>query len=208
MLLIENEDPGSEYINIDRTVLQNANRQILSTINGLRFAETEFSIKIRSDIKFFNNRIIEVLNENQTLKRITSDYTSSRGFISIVNVTSINPRKRISIPFHYCDWIYMGQTKDLNEIFDISLFQETEWCRWFINHRAMDADTMQSLSRYATEAYIILQYVSKKIKLQFDHNFDNVDRNIIISEKVLINNFRIHTLKDLGVRNLKNKIND
>ena len=199
--IIRNADPGSGFKDKNKTVLNNINRQIVSSLNGINQVETEYAVKVRSDIYFESNKILNYLNKYNCYDE-DSHFLSNR--VVVTNVTSINPRKKQKLPFHPCDWLYLGLKVDLTEIFSIPMFDEPQFSEWFLSRPVPSTSPFNDISaRYAAESYIWFKFLKKFIKLDFDHLSDITKRNIELTERSFANNLTIVHPEKLGIRNLK-----
>ena len=58
--LILNKDPGGADCSRDGKGINNCNRELVSTFEGLKLANRKYALKIRSDIVFINNKITAI----------------------------------------------------------------------------------------------------------------------------------------------------
>lgn len=201
-VLVLNKDPGSEIMH-PSGVRHNVNRQIVSTMAGLKVASRKYIIKTRTDVVFTHNKCLDYLFCYQ--KR-SDDYRFTKERVLVASVTSVNPNKYLQFPYHPCDWFYFGLKEDMIDIFDIPFFPEPEFTHWFktrecpINHPAY-----WTTARYAPESYLWYSFCKKHLDIKFDHLCDISNNNIEISERIFANNLVVLKPSQLGIVSLKNK---
>ena len=199
--IVINSDPGAEYFLDYPATLNNVNRQIVSTYQGLKSVETQYAIKVRSDLIFYNRKILKALQIDEIEGR-NPKWSFLQRNVLVSNQTSINPRLCTPIPFHLCDWIHAGQTKDLLEIWSIPLMPSTDF-RYFSKISRPEHVFDPYLSRFHPEVYITKSFVQKYISLDFEHSYDASEENIELSEKIIANNFIIKSNLQLGLKSQK-----
>lgn len=114
----KNQTPFLEFIEYDKVILNkdpgisknNIARQIVSSLNGIIEADTNYVIKIRSDIQICNNWI----NYWSAWNQKATDFQRK---IIVSNLYSIHPDKQGSL--YLCDFIYCGVKEDLIKLFAI-----------------------------------------------------------------------------------------
>lgn len=106
-LSVQISDPGPSKNNLLR--------QICTSRVGLRFVQTEFSIKIRSDIEFVHGDLLENYNNHLPSVSLSTAFTQPVG---IVDVFTYHPHV---LPLFLSDFIAIGRTKDVQKIFDCPL---------------------------------------------------------------------------------------
>lgn len=93
----------------------NANRQIVSTINGLKEVKTKYSLKMRSDFELLGNdflRYFGCFDKKSNQFKILEDRVICFGW----KFRRFSSNSRI---FHPGDFYYFGLTSDLLKLFDI-----------------------------------------------------------------------------------------
>ena len=202
-ILVLSKDPGSAVRDEVNNIYHNGNRQIISTINGLRKASRKYAIKTRSDVIFTHGKCLNYLHKypvRSTMYRFTAER------VLVVSVTSVNPNRKLQLPYCPCDWFYCGLKDDLIDIFTIPLFPEPEYTMWFKNRKPPHNNPFPTvISRYNPENYIWYSYLSKHMSIKFDHQYDISNNNIEISEHSFANNLVILKPSQLGIISLKNK---
>ena len=202
--VIRNVDPGSGYRDKNKSIFNNINRQIISSLNGIRLVETKYAVKVRSDIYFNNNNLVSYISK---YNNYDIDYKFLKERVIVTNVTSINPKKKQKLPFHPCDWIYFGLKEDLECIFTIPLVNEPEFSDWFLAHKIPASSPFNDITaRYSAENYIWSNFLRKFVKIEFENLADLSDKNIELTDITFANNLIILSPKKLGILNLKTNL--
>lgn len=114
-LLIENEDPGSMesfYHGHDSVpTVNNFNRQIVSSLNGIRSATRKYVMKLRSDSMLVGDVFLDLYNRY-------SDNESKVGCFEPRNAWG-NFENQLSL----CDFWFIGRKEDLLKLWDIELYK-------------------------------------------------------------------------------------
>lgn len=201
-------DPGATIFDDKNGTLQNVNRQIVSSRSGINSSQTRYTVKMRNDLFLIDSNLEKWIERLQKFR--TNDSKPSIGAkpVIVTNVTSVNPEKGIKLPFHPCDWIYAGETKDLRRLFDIPLMPES-WMRYFGSSKYPDNWPEKAyLSRFPAESYIWSSYVRNHISFDFEHGSDLTESNFELSEKLFSSELIVVPLPLLGLNSSKHKIKD
>lgn len=202
--IIRNVDPGSGYRDKKKSIFNNINRQIISSLNGIKSVETKYAVKVRSDIYFTNNDLASYFSK---YSNYDIDYKFLKERVVITNVTSINPKQKQKLPFHPCDWIYFGLKEDLECIFTIPFVKEPEFSDWFLTHKIPASSPFHDITaRYSAENYIWSNFLRKFVKIEFENLADLSEVNIELTEKSFANNLVIVHPEKLGIENLKTNL--
>lgn len=194
-ILIRNEDPGAWNAfrpNSGKIKLDNTNRQIVSTKNGLRAATRRYAAKVRSDMIFQGNGWM------QYIKRYPQRIPEWQVFKERVITCSMwarDPRCPYSRqPLHPPDWIHIGLKEDILLLWDIDLQPEPESSQWFLLRGIepplpppIDAD----VRRFSPEQYLWRTLLIKHGPVQFEHRGDTSEHNIRLTELTFANNLII-----------------
>ncbi len=187
-LLIENDDPGQNKIThppySDR--IANDNRQIKSTVEGLKIVKTKYAMKLRSDNYLVNTGFKELFNQFQ--ERCEDFKILDRRVISCSTFCR-EIQKGGVVTFQPCDFFHFGLTTDLLKIWDIPFFpkvRETRLQKW--------------QQRVSTEQYLWLSFIQKyHDDISIYHLFDNDKGKIEKSRISLINNLVIAEHEQIGL---------
>lgn len=130
--------------------LNNINRQLFSTREGLKHVKTEFVCKLRTDTFFKNSKVINIYN------KLISSSSPPKTFTQRVlglTLTSINPCSGPEkLLFHPCDWLFFGLTNDVASLFDIPLLPDEDF--FVVDHSTYPA-------RIRAEQYYYVEHLKK-----------------------------------------------
>jgi hypothetical protein len=202
-LLVLSEDPGSEFKDVEKKVLHNVNRQIVSTISGLKEVKTKYAVKVRTDLIFKSDNLKKYLLKYPL--NLTNKYCFLKSRLVVLNRTSVNPNKWQKIPYCICDWLYAGETIDLLDFFRIPAFNDLQWTRYF-EFRDIPNDFIGlsiSLAKYAPEDYIFSSWIKKYFPIDYEYTGHNLKNNLEISESIIANNLLIVDENRIGIESLK-----
>lgn len=169
------------------TIMNNVNRQICSTINGLRHVETKYSLKLRSDSIIRHKGFVKVFME------AFDEYDERYKFFESRIVTlNIRNAKRNSRPFFFNDWFQFGLTEDLVKLWDIQYDRITD------KEVSLDINKRYFV-HLLPEQFIWTSLVKKYMSLDFDSQ-KSTDKHLIkVSEATLVNNIQPVDNRQFGV---------
>ncbi len=196
---IESEDPGANnfyYFN-NNQILNNINRMITSSYNGLISAKTKFSIKLRSDMYLQSNNLSKLLSIVDI-----SSCTHTRKKIIIPSNMAINPDRELKLLFHPSDNFFAGITEDLIDLFNIPLMNN-EQMTYFKNYKSKSFEKSPILAKYTCEQYLFYSFLKKKININFQNAFDYSEKNRLIHDKVFSDLFLMFRNTKIGVNGYK-----
>lgn len=217
-VIIENKDPGSEKI-IDKTF--NVNRQIVSSLEGIKKATRKYVLKLRNDNILTGT---DFLNYIDKFDKRCNEFKILKNRVLTCNVFA---RRANIFPFHPSDWVFFGLKEDVLNIFDIPLADEAELTTYFSKNPLTsyhtegphDKNFIKNLPfettfifnkygdpsryQYSPEQYIWTSFLRKYINLNFEHIFDITDENIRLSELSFANNLIIMDCKTFNATSLK-----
>lgn len=209
--IIYNIDPGGFPTHAPRpgqpAQLNNVNRQIVSTHEGLKRVQTPFALKLRPDLELQHAGFLDFFGRypafNPELRAVGSRFITCQFFAR-------NPRSharmpfQLEMPFHPSDWVFFGRTADLQNLWDIPLMQAEDQT-WF-SQRPQPSNIPprhRVLYRYAPEQWIWLSFLRKHAPVICEH-LGHIDAHILRqSELSLANNLVILTLEQFGIKSLK-----
>jgi len=98
---------------------ENRNKQIISSLNGLKACTSEYAIKIRTDAFWTEESMYQMVDffhkyKKCNLRRI-DDTQKPKGRIFCAGIYA-------NFPFHPHDWMFWGHKEDLIDFFDIPLY--------------------------------------------------------------------------------------
>jgi hypothetical protein len=199
--LVVSKDPGAFHRKDNPLTLNNVNRMIVSSVNGLGRAARRYAIKTRSDVRFLHGRGVLHFGRFREADRY---YKVLDEKVCVSNRTTINPRRLYPLPYHICDWYFLGLRSDLIEIFNIELSPEPLYTRWFESRKkpANDFDPA-NYSRYMAEDYVWSTFLKKKRKINHEFYCDISPAAIEESERFIANNLIVLSNVALGIEALK-----
>jgi hypothetical protein len=194
-LLIINDDPGGFPNRLEPVINKgNVNRQIVSSVNGLKRAAKKYALKIRTDFILENNDFIEYFGKFQDR---SDEWKILEERVIITSLSTRNPAKMKllqPILFFPSDFVFFGLTKDVLNIWDIPLQSKEEMVEWFI-HNKIPEDCLyanpNTLSRYFAEQYIWVSFLKKHSNFELEHCYVYSKELLQTSEKTIANNLII-----------------
>jgi hypothetical protein len=168
-VLMENKDPGFLYW--PNGGVNNVNRQIVSTLAGLKASTRKYALKLRTDCILSGNQFLKFFD---LFPRSEQDYkVFSHKVISCCYFTR-NPKAKLwdhYYSYHLSDIAHFGLAKDLVSLFDIPLMPKGEEFYW-INRGV-------HYSRYVPEQYIFINFL-RKIGKKVDYdNYGQTNSRVI-----------------------------
>jgi ADP-heptose:LPS heptosyltransferase len=108
VIVIRNSD-------VEYSGVGNRNRQIKSTLEGIKHATTDFAIKLRTDQFISYDSMIDIYNFYFNNNKIEIQYLNKKGPNYKIGIHGICK----DFAFHLIDHIYFGHVQDLLEVFSI-----------------------------------------------------------------------------------------
>jgi hypothetical protein len=203
--VVFNQDPGAiAYSVFEPNYLNNNNRQIVSSLNGLKAATKHYAIKMRGDCRLNDT---DFTNYFKPYPRGTQ-YAFFKSRIIIPIKYSRNPR-RIAQLIHPSDIFQAGLREDLLNLWDIPLQPEPDTTRAFpLEKRIFNNALTGGLHRmkFGAEQYNWYAFCKKQgLDLELKHFSHLPADKILASDMSVINNFVIQDSYLLGV-NLPKKM--
>ena len=122
--IIVSPDPGFFYHKKYNCInINNVNRQIVSTLAGLKASSKEFSFKLRSDFFITGNEFLTYFDK---FPLFDDKYRVFEHKLLASCYFSRNPNIPIAYPLHPSDLAFFGKRSDLINLFDIPLMDEKE----------------------------------------------------------------------------------
>lgn len=109
-LIVESHDPGQlpNFKYNSPRVMNNVNRQIVSSYAGLEAVKTRYALKMRADCCFTSAGFLEGLAQDSN--------TPSKSRIVVPHLFSVDPRVFEQMPFHFSDWFQFGETEKIQQL--------------------------------------------------------------------------------------------
>lgn len=199
-ILVTSEDPGGVLVDDKTKLLNNVNRQIVSSFEGIKRVTTKYVVKARTDMVFNSNQILHYLDK---YSKTGGKYNLTLSRILVLSDTSYNPHRDYKMPYHICDFIYAGVTQDIYDVFNINLMSN-EYFRWFeTNRMPPNANYPTMLSKYMPETYIWYSFLSKKLPIHLEHSYDILNNNIESSDAIIGDSLIVVSSFQIDVKCLK-----
>jgi hypothetical protein len=179
----------------------NVNRQIVSTISGIKKATRKYCLKIRTDMILMGAEFIKHFEERRNNKSISESDSIFKDAVVTNNFSSRNTKKILKklpdhpLSFHFSDHIQFGNTSDLTTLWDIPL-QNDEDANYFLDRSHPNKWRLHELSKLSPEQYIFTTAIRKKRNLDIQDYADIRNETIRLSEYFLNSHFVI--LPDLS----------
>lgn len=195
--LIISDDPGSfTYADRPGEKENNINRQIISTLAGLKACKTKYAMKLRSDFILTGNVFWEFWDK---FPDFDSKYKIFEHKLLACTYFSRNPDSNMPFPFHPSDLAFMGYTKDLINLFDIGLMTKKQ-AYWNMKDRHQ--------YRYVPEQYLFINCLRKNgVKISCDCYNDCTPENIEQTERFFASNFIFLTFEQFNLKPGKQTFN-
>jgi hypothetical protein len=175
--LIFNKDPGPIYNmhlstskKFPKNIANNINRQIVSTLSGLRKVKTKYAIKLRSDFSLTGTNFIKIFQKYNSYdhNNYKKNWKIFKNRILILDLYTRNPKKTNSIlnfVYHPSDLFQLGLTDDLLNFWDIHLMDK-KTAQYFENKEADKKNFLDFATRFCSEQYLWIS-VMKKNNIKF-----------------------------------------
>ncbi len=199
-LLLENEDPGAWNAfrpEAGGVKLDNTNRQIVSSRNGLKRAGGRYAAKLRSDMIFGGRQWMQYLDRYPSR---VPEWKAFKQRVITCSMWARDPKCPYSnFPLHPPDWIHIGLTEDVRLLWDIPLEPQPESVQWFLtrklNHMPpLEADLKRcdvDSRRYYPEQYLWCTLLRKFGPVDFSERRHPTAEDIRLTELSFANNLII-----------------
>lgn len=198
--VIYSKDPGGTrfYYRSENPsiIMNNVNRQIISTLEGIKSATNDYVVKMRSDAFLVDDKFIDGFT------RFTSRSDEFKYFKERIVVSSVFTRSNVTgLLFHPSDIFQFGLREDMLKLWDVPLSEEPKNTRWFENRPRPKPDLypMDSI-RYFPEQYIWVSFLRKYLNVPFEFYSEVSSYLLKLSEKALVNNFVVMNPWQLGIQ--------
>lgn len=170
----------------------NGNRLLVSTKNGLEKVDTEYVLKLRSDIIFTSKKFLKYWDKfpeyNGKYKIFKRRIINNANFSSFANVGE----ELQLLPFHMSDWIHFGLSEDVKLLFSCPFQDEKSACDYFDENRPRKNYEPFPLCRwqYPPETYILVCLVKDKFpQLKYENTDDYNEQIMRKSNMLMADNF-------------------
>ncbi len=196
--LVINEDPGPNVIGYDRAGeprRENTNRQIVSTVGGLRRVTTKYAMKLRAD-NYLTGTGFKSLQE--AYPRRCDAWRLLRERVVVTNILSRRFYRGRRVVFFLSDFFDFGLTEDVLDIWDQPLLTEYPFDPGLLGalqHHGAPAATID------VNQVLALGFVNKSRspKIALRDIFDVDDDKPRQSDLFFANNFVVATAEEVGL---------
>ena len=123
-LVLLNKDPGPSvfvYSKRNEAVKVNINRQVTSTLNGLKMVKTKYAAKLRADNILHSDNVLKLFNQ-YTKRNI--DFSCLNHRLVCSNFFAKEYERGLPVPYFFSDFFQFGETEDLLKVWDINFFED------------------------------------------------------------------------------------
>ena len=193
--LILNSDPESYPCGIlpnGQKKLYNLNRQLVSTQNGLKKVKTKYVLKLRSDLYFtkdFSSVLLKYFDKFNS-RDDKFAFFKHRVIVSslISKIYADFDDNSFPLPFHVSDWLFFGLTEDIQEYFlNTPLLDEKDSSNYPCDVNKIPVKLYNW--KIPPEQYFCYEWTKRHIDCHFDNWSDWNFENVVLSEKIVANNF-------------------
>ena len=174
--VVFSSDPGGTLCDDYHQVGNNVNRQIVSSLAGIRRAGRPYCLRVRSDLILGSDQFLQFWKKfpvrqseyRFAAERILSCSIYSRLFAGVGDL-------RTRIVFHPSDFVFFGFRQDLENLFDVPLAEQPISSRWFDQYPrpAGVTDCYQTNHcRFFPEQHLWMNFVRKFVPLRLAHRLD------------------------------------
>jgi len=196
--LVINTDPGINIIGYwenGEPRKENYNRQIVSTVGGLRRVQSKYAMKLRAD-NFLTGDQFKALQTR--FQKHGADCHFSRERVVVNNTFTRLFAKGLRVAFHSCDFFYFGLSEDVLDMWDLPLFDDYEYDpakKGQVQHEGAphyNVDVCQELW-----LRFLNKHLAEPIELHHLHDFDAALS--LVSDQSFANNLVIGGPEDIGL---------
>jgi len=185
-------------LKFNQTAPNNINKQIHSTISGIKSASRPLVLKIRSDQFVNSSQILNLWNELKGKSR-KNQYGKDR--IITISLFSLNPRSFERLAYHVSDMLLFGYKEDIQRYFSCPYYQ-LENSIWYQSHKHADSSNKVEKafrSRYAAEQWLLLNFLFSNQDFPIKYH-NHISKEIIHTfEDILVDTFIIVHPRDIDL---------
>ena len=199
--VIFNKDPGG-FANREGVKPNNVNRQILSSLNGLKQVQTKYALKMRTDFVMKGTGFLKYFD---VYNSFSENYRVFQKRLVCAMAGTGKPTEFFREPFRVSDFLNFGLTSDLLKLYDIPLMSDED-ASWFTSRQELlSAKWSGKVTwRYFPEQHIWIGCLRKNgvdVKCQYCIHYN--DEIAEQSNRCLVNNFYPASYEKLGIYPLK-----
>ena len=181
-----NKDPGFCYYSDEKNPKKNnVNRQIVSTLSGLKATTRKYALKMRTDFILTGNNF---LNYFDKYKKVNPKWQIfEKKLVACTFFARIPEISKTAL--HISDLLFFGLTSDILRLFDIPLMpKEYELC--FTYSKDNKKKYEHTYTKYCPEQYIFCTCLKKcKMPFKMDNQYDLTKENTEQTYNYFANNF-------------------
>lgn len=207
--LVQSEDPGTQFMDLEKKIPYNINRMLVSTKAGIAKAERKYVVKCRSDLEFYGNELLRYFDK---YPNADEQYRITKKKIVVGSIFSLKYEQENSeiypTPFHVSDFFAFGLKEDIELLYSVPLVEINEFSRYFEYNKRPHEYPIKGyqcrLWRYPPEQYITY-HMAKMVmpETMFENclEYDKVDPTE--NEKFIVSNFIILDYQQSKVKSQK-----
>lgn len=165
--IIYNDDPGAISATTEGKRYFNLNRQIVSSLAGVRKSSRKYVLKCRSDLTLLNTNF---LNHWDDYPKFEEEYKLNQHKILLPSLYTIfgelAGKVFFSTPFHVSDWYCFGLKKDIIHFLDVPTVQEPDFSQYILKNNSVINYPIPWLNertwKFSPEQYFGYCYFRKK----------------------------------------------
>lgn len=190
-IIVKSADPGDSgfqaYL-IDHPVVNNGNRQIVSTQEGIKKASRKYILKIRTDFYLESNNFLKHY-DSYNFQESEWKIFSHRVIVSSVFSRNFSDANGFPLLFHPSDFFFFGKKEDICDFFlNTPLMKKEEGSDW--DYKYPNRLPYSCLYRYTQEEYLCYSWVKRhKNNIDFQDFTDWSTEKLEYSNNILFNNF-------------------
>ena len=215
--IVINDEKSVKYTNIPCSVDPNCkkistiNLQSVSIFNGLKQVKTKYAVRFRADFYLRNKNFLKIYClDIEKYNRRNDRYKIFNQKVLISSFLTSNPEKNKNwYTFETSDCFAFGLTEDLLQRWNGSIEDEKTLSYWsYPVPKASYYNPRHSNSQYTTEQYGLIRLIQKKLPdIHLPETYCDTSRTDFVenSKHILVNNFFVHSLQNLGLVSKFNK---
>jgi hypothetical protein len=180
-------DPGSGPRYLDRLETNNINRQITSTQAALNLADTDFAVKIRSDLIIKNNFLLKILGRLPNTPNHKLGWFQK--YVVFTDRLTMHPEGPAAIPMHPSDYFQAGLLSDIRDYWSVPQISESDEYFYLQNQDQLSSENgLIHVPRWRAETYFWAHFVWRNSGQQLPE-FDTREKQLLIGTRdVFANN--------------------
>lgn len=194
------KDPGpniTRYERDDEPAYENMNRQIVSTINGLRQVKTKYAVKLRSDNILHSDKMLELYDY---FPKRSEKFRFTKDRILSSNMWAQEYAGGFPMPYFVSDFFHFGRTEDLIDLWSVDLESDYTVRSSLSGHRQYSE---YPWPRICVEQKLFSSFLKKHTNIDFRHKHDIFRGNKTLSDHCIANNLIIVEAELLGLEVLE-----